>query len=188
MITNLRKQRATWNVVERESKDGDRVIVDFDGRIKDEPFPGGQGTEVPVVLGQGAMLPDFEKALFGVSAGDEKTFKVKFPKDYHAEDLQGKKVDFSIKVHKVEEEELPPLDDSLAELYGVSEGGLDQLRSDVTQNMRRGSRPENRGGHQGAGPRRLAGCQSDRGTEFSKEPGSAFHAARGNAAYGHRGP
>jgi trigger factor len=137
MLTNLRKQRATWNVVERESKDGDRVVVDFDGRIKDEPFPGGQGTEVPVVLGQGAMLPDFEKALFGVSAGDEKTFKVKFPKDYHAEDLQGKKVDFSIKVHKVEEEELPPLDDSLAELYGVSDGGLEKLRSDVTQNMRR---------------------------------------------------
>jgi trigger factor len=137
MLTNLRKQRATWNVVERESNEGDRVVVDFDGRIKDEPFPGGQGTEVPVVLGQGAMLPDFEKALFGVSAGDEKSFKVKFPKDYHAEDLQGKKVEFSIKVHKVEEEELPPLNDSLAELYGVSDGGLDQLRSDVEQNMRR---------------------------------------------------
>ena len=137
MLTNLRKQRATWKDVERESKEGDRVVVDFDGRIKDEPFPGGQGTEVPVVLGQGAMLPDFEKALFGVSAGDEKSFKVKFPKDYHAEDLQGKKVDFSIKVHKVEEEELPPLDDSLAELYGVSDGGLDKLRSDVAQNMRR---------------------------------------------------
>jgi trigger factor len=137
MLTNLRKQRATWNVVERESKEGDRVVVDFDGRIKDEPFPGGQGTEVPVVLGQGAMLPDFEKALFGVSAGDEKSFKVKFPEDYHAADLQGKKVEFSIKVHKVEEEELPPLDDSLAELYGVSDGGLEQLRSDVGQNMRR---------------------------------------------------
>jgi len=123
--------------VERESKDGDRVVVDFDGRIKDEPFPGGQGTEVPVVLGQGAMLPDFEKALFGVSADEEKTFKVKFPKDYHSEDLQGKKVDFSIKVHKVEEEELPPLDDSLAELYGVSDGGLDKLRDDIAKNMRR---------------------------------------------------
>jgi len=137
MITNLRKQRATWNVVDRESKDGDRVVVDFDGRIKDEPFPGGQGTEVPVVLGQGAMLPDFEKALFGVSADEEKTFKVKFPKDYHSEDLQGKKVDFSIKVHRVEEEELPALDDSLAELYGVSEGGLDKLREDIAKNMRR---------------------------------------------------
>jgi trigger factor len=137
MIMNLRKQRATWAVVERESKEGDRVTVDFDGTIKDEPFPGGKGTEVPVVLGQGSMLPDFESALFGVAAGDEKTFKVKFPKDYHAEDLKGKKVDFAVKVHKVEEEELPPLDDSLAELYGVEEGGLKKLRADVMNNMQR---------------------------------------------------
>jgi len=137
MINNLRKQRATWATVDRESKEGDRVIVDFDGTIKDEPFPGGQGKEVPVVLGQGSMLPDFEKALFGVKADEEKSFKVKFPKDYHSEDLKGKKVDFAIKVHKVEEEELPPLDDSLAEMYGVADGGLDKLRADVMNNMRR---------------------------------------------------
>ncbi len=137
MILNLRKQRAGWNAVERESAEGDRVIVDFDGRIKDEPIEGGQGTEVPVVLGQGAMLPDFEKALYGIKAGEEKTFKVKFPKDYHSEDLQGKKVDFTIKVHTVEEEKLPPLDDSLAELFGVKEGGLERLRTDVLENMRR---------------------------------------------------
>lgn len=137
MINNLRKQRATWKEVDRESKEGDRVIIDFEGTIKDEAFPGGQGKEVPVVLGQGSMLPDFEKALFGVKADEEKTFKVKFPKDYHAEELKAKKVDFAIKVHKVEEEELPPLDDSLAELYGVTDGGLDKLRADVMNNMRR---------------------------------------------------
>jgi trigger factor len=137
MIANLRRQRATWNAVQRASKEGDRVVVDFEGTIDDQPFPGGQGTEVPVELGQGAMLPDFEKALYGVSAEQQKTFKLKFPKDYHSEDLQGKKVVFSIKVHTVEEQELPPLDDSLAELFGVSDGGLEKLRADVLQNMRR---------------------------------------------------
>ena len=137
MIENLRKQRATWETADRESAEGDRVIVDFDGRIKDEPIAGGQGTEVPVVLGQGSMLPDFEEALFGIKAGEEKTFKVKFPKDYHAEELQGKKVDFTIKVHRVEQEVLPELDDSLAEMYGVEEGGLATLRDDVLDNMRR---------------------------------------------------
>ena len=105
MIDNLRKQKATWEAVERKSADGDRVIVDFDGTLKGEPFQGGTGTEVPVVLGEGQMLPDFEKALTGVAAGDEKSFKVKFPKDYHAEDLAGKKVDFAIKVHRVEEQD-----------------------------------------------------------------------------------
>ena len=137
MILNLRKQRATWDTVDRESKKDDRVIVDFDGRVKDDPIPGGQGTEVPVVLGQGAMLPDFEKALYGIKADEEKEFKVKFPKDYHAEELQGQKVDFSIKVHRVEEEQLPPLDDALAEMYEVKEGGLDKLMADVIENMRR---------------------------------------------------
>jgi trigger factor len=137
MLQNLRKQRSAWKPVLRESDENDRVIIDFDGRVKDEPFPGGQGTEVPVVLGQGAMLPDFEKALYGVKADDEKSFKVKFPKDYHAEELQGQKVEFSVKVHRVEEEELPPLDDSLAEMFGVDDGGLDQLRTDMVDNMRR---------------------------------------------------
>lgn len=137
MIRNLRRQKATWEPVERAAREGDRVIVDFDGELKGEPVKGGKGTEVPVTLGQGQMLPDFEKALYGVAAGEEKSFKVKFPKDYHAEDLAGNKVDFAVKVHRVEEEQLPPLDDSLAELYGVEEGGLEQLRVDVVSNMER---------------------------------------------------
>jgi trigger factor len=137
MIDNLRRQKADWVEAERESAKSDRVVVDFDGSLKGESFPGGSGTEVPVVLGEGQMLPDFEKALYGIKAGDEKTFKVKFPKDYHAEDLAGQKVDFTIKVHRVEEQELPPLDDSLAEAYGVEEGGLEKLKKDVRENMER---------------------------------------------------
>jgi trigger factor len=141
MLLNLRQQKATWEPVERAAGEGDRVVVDFNGRLKGEPVKGGQGSEVPVILGQGQMLPDFEKALFGVRAGDEKSFKVKFPKDYGqgggAGDLASKKVDFDVKVHRVEEQHLPPLDDGLAEIYGVTEGGLEQLRKDVVSNMRR---------------------------------------------------
>ena len=137
MIDNLRRQKGTWSEVDRESAEGDRVVVDFEGKLKGESFQGGTGEQVPVILGEEQMLPDFEKALFGVKAGDEKSFKVKFPKDYHSEDLAGKKVDFDIKVHRVEELELPPLDDSLAEMYGVEEGGLDKLRADVRDNMER---------------------------------------------------
>ncbi len=141
MIENLRKQKATYVVVERAAADGDRVIVDFDGTLQGEPIKGGKGTEVPVVLGQGQMLPDFENALRGVRGGDEKSFKVQFPEDYGspggAEELAGQKVDFAVKVHRVEEEQLPPLDDSLAELYGIEEGGLEQLRADVVSNMER---------------------------------------------------
>jgi trigger factor len=137
MIDNLRRQKAEWTAIDRESAEGDRVVVDFEGTLKGEVFEGGTGKEVPVELGEGRMLPDFEKALYGLRAGDEKSFKVKFPKDYPSEDLAGKKAEFAINVHRVEEQELPPLDDSLAELYNVEEGGLEKLRSDVSDNMRR---------------------------------------------------
>ena len=139
MILKLRRQKATWDTVDRASAEGDRVVVDFIGTLKGEEFEGGKGTEVPVVLGQGQMLPDFEKALYGVKGGDEKSFKVKFPKDYHADDLAGKKADFAITAHTVEEEFLPPVDDSLAEAFEVSEGGIEQFMNDVRENMLRES-------------------------------------------------
>ncbi len=135
MIENLRTQKATWTEVDRDSVDGDRVTVDFSGELKGELIDGGQGKDVPVILGQGQMLPDFEKGLTGIRSGDEKTFKVKFPKDYHAEDLQGQKVNFTIQTHRVEEQTLPPVDDSLAELFSVEEGGLERFRTDVMENM-----------------------------------------------------
>jgi trigger factor len=137
MILKLRHQKATWEPVERASKDGDRVIVDFEGTLKGEPIEGGKGTEVPVHLGAGHMLPDFEKGITGLKAGDEKTIKVKFPKDYHAEELQGKKVDFLIHAHRVEAEILPPEDDNLAEMFEVRDGGMKKFREDVRENMQR---------------------------------------------------
>jgi trigger factor len=137
MILRLRRQKATWNEVDRKSAKGDKVICDFTGTLKGEEFEGGKGTEVPVVLGQGQMLSDFEKGLTGIAAGDEKTIKVKFPKDYHAEDLAGQKAEFAIKVHRVEEEVLPPVDDELAAMFEVKEGGLEQFMKDVRENMER---------------------------------------------------
>ena len=137
MLENLRKQKAAWEIVKREAVEGDRVVVDFDGKLKGEPIEGGTGKEVPVVLGEGQMLPGFEKELTGVKADDEKSFKVKFPKDYHVEALAKKQVEFTVKVHRVEEPVLPALDDSLAEVYGVAEGGLKKLRQDVVENMER---------------------------------------------------
>jgi trigger factor len=137
MIEKLRKQKASWEEVERNSADGDRVVIDFDGSMKGEPIAGGKGSEVPVVLGEGQMLEDFEKALIGVKAGDDKTFKVKFPKEYQAEELQGKKVDFDVKIHRVEEQVLPEVDDEFATMFEVSEGGIEKFLDDVKDNMRR---------------------------------------------------
>lgn len=137
MVLKLRKQKAAWEAVARKSKDGDRVVVDFTGTLKGEEFEGGKGTEVPIILGAGQMLPDFEKGLTGVAAGDKKDIKVKFPKDYHAEELNGKKVDFAITVHTVEEEILPEVDDAFAKMFEVTDGGIDQFMKDVRENMER---------------------------------------------------
>ena len=137
MLMSLRRQRATWEEVDRKSRDSDRVVVDFAGTVDGEEFQGGSGKEIPVVLGQGQMLPDFEKGLKGIKTGDEKTIKVKFPKDYHAEDLAGKTAEFAINTHRVEKEILPELNDEFAEAFNVTEGGMERFKNDVRENMER---------------------------------------------------
>lgn len=137
MLMNLRKQKATWEEVDRHSADGDRVVIDFVGKLKGEAFPGGEGKNYPVVLGAGQMLPDFEKGLLGVKAGDETTFKVRFPKQYHADELAGKKADFTINVHRVEAEILPELNNEFAKAFNVVDGGLERFTKDVRENMDR---------------------------------------------------
>ena len=137
MMLNLRKQKASWEAVDRKSADGDRVTIDFVGKLKGEVFKGGEAKDYPVVLGAGQMLPDFEKGLIGVKAGEEKTFKVKFPKEYHADELAGQKAEFTITAHKVEQEVLPELNNDFAESFGVTEGGMEQFTQDVRENMER---------------------------------------------------
>lgn len=137
MIENLRKQRAEWVAAERAAAEGDQVTLDFTGTLKGEPFEGGSAEGFKVVLGDGSMLPDFDKNLSGVTAGSEKSFKLKFPKDYHAADLAGQKVEFAIKVHEVAERELPQLGEELVKAYGIESGSVDDLRADIRANMER---------------------------------------------------
>jgi trigger factor len=137
MIERLRRQKGTWQAVERAAAEGDRVVIDFLGKIGKEPFEGGEGKGVKVVLGAGQVIADFEQALTGVKAGDEKTAKVKFPKDYSAEQLAGKRASFDITVHRVDELELPEVDDEFIAAFGVAEGGVDAFRADVRKNMQR---------------------------------------------------
>jgi trigger factor len=136
MIQNLREQRPTYNAVEREAKDTDRVTVDFDGSIDGVPFDGGKAEDYPIDIGAGRMLPDFEAGLRGVKAGDKKEIEVTFPANYQG-NLAGKQAKFAINVKKVEERTLPELNDEFAKLYGVDEGGIERLRSEVQENMER---------------------------------------------------
>ena len=136
MMDKIRRQRAHWHAADRAAADGDRVIVDFEGTIGGEPFAGGKGSAVPVVLGEGRMLPDFEKGLAGIRPGEERTIEVAFPGDYGAEEVAGKTAEFKVTAQRVEEEHLPELDDDFAKSFGIEEGGIDKLRSEVEANMR----------------------------------------------------
>jgi len=139
MIENLRKQKATWQAVERKAADGDQITLDFTGTLDGEAFEGGSAEDFEIVLGEGAMLADFEKNLKGVTAGTEKSFKMKFPKDYHATDLAGKKVEFAINVKQVAESILPDIDEELVKGYGIESGDVEALRADIRANMERES-------------------------------------------------
>ena len=135
VIDKLRDQRAEFETVERKAQKDDRIVVDFVGTIDGEAFEGGEGNEVAILIGAGQVLEDFDKALIGLTAGDTKSAKVKFPKDYPAENLAGKKAVFEIKALRVEQKVLPDLDDAFAEQFGVEEGGVEALRKEVRTNM-----------------------------------------------------
>jgi trigger factor len=133
----LRKQRVTYCETIQPAQKGDRVVIDFVGRRNGVEFPGGKADDHSVVVGAGAMLPDFEKAIEGVKSGDKKTFDVKFPEDYQAKDLAGSTVQFDILVKKVEAAQLPELDAEFAKSLGVANGDVAVMRAEVRANLER---------------------------------------------------
>ncbi|MDG1164664.1 MAG: trigger factor [Porticoccaceae bacterium] len=145
MIEVLRNQQATFDVTEKAAEDGDQVNIDFVGTHKKEEFAGGSAKAQDLVLGSNSMIPGFEDGLVGVSAGDETVLKLKFPKDYHSEDLKGKAVQFVVTVNSVSVKQMPEMDDDFFKLYGVEGGGEEKFREDVQGNMERELRNAIRG-------------------------------------------
>ncbi|MEY8214655.1 MAG: trigger factor [Colwellia sp.] len=137
MFETLQKQHQTWKENKRKTKKGDKLTLDFTGRIDGEEFEGGKAEGFELELGAGRMIPGFEKDITGMKAGEEKTISVTFPDDYHAENLKGKTAEFDIVVHKTEGSVLPEVDDEFAKLFGVKEGGVEALRAEVSKNMTR---------------------------------------------------
>lgn len=137
MIERLRKQSPKYVAADRPAILGDRATLDFEGSVDGVAFPGGAATGVPVVLGDGRMLPDFESGLIGAVAGEEKTIDVVFPADYRARELAGKTAQFKLSIKSVEAPELPELDEEFCKAFGVTEGGIAALREEVAANMRR---------------------------------------------------
>jgi trigger factor len=140
MLENLQKQRANHVTVERAAKDGDRVKVDFAGKIDGEVFDGGTAEGQFVTLGSGQMIPGFESGIEGMSAGEEKAIDVTFPEDYGNKELAGKAAVFDITVHEVSEAELPEMNEEFFSAFGAEGKDVDSFKVEVRQNMERESR------------------------------------------------
>ena len=135
----LRKQRRTF--AQRPAAEGaaetDRVTIDFEGKIDGETFSGGKAEAFQFIIGEGQMLEQFDKAVRGMKVGDNKTFPLQFPEDYHGKDVAGKEADFLVTMKKIEAQNLPELTEAFIQSLGIADGTVDGLRADVKKNLER---------------------------------------------------
>ncbi|MFO1205382.1 MAG: trigger factor [Burkholderiales bacterium] len=133
----LRRQRVTFDPVERPAASGDLVTIDYRGTIDGIEFPGGAAADHGVVLGQGRLLPEFESHVTGVAAGGTAAFDLKFPDDYHGKEVAGKNAHFEVTVKRVAAPRLPEVDADFAKQMGIEDGDLEKLRAEIRSNVER---------------------------------------------------
>ncbi|HCE09723.1 MAG TPA: trigger factor [Oxalobacteraceae bacterium] len=147
-IDILRKQRVHYHVKgeqdahgdggpDQSAQNGNRVTIDFIGKIDGVEFQGGKADDYAFVLGEGRMLPEFEAATVGLKVGQSKTFTLAFPADYHGKDVAGKTAEFTITLKKLEWAHLPEIDAEFAKSLGVPDGDLAKMRDDIKLNLER---------------------------------------------------
>lgn len=135
-IDRVRQRNSRVVTVEdRAAQDGDIVVIDFDGYTDGKQFDGGKAENFDLTLGSGQFIPGFEEQVAGHNTGEEFEVNVKFPEDYHAEELKGKDATFKIKLHEIKHRELPEVDDEFVK--DVSEfDTVDDYRKDLANNVR----------------------------------------------------
>ena len=135
----LRKQRRTFaqRPQDAAAQEGDRVTVDFEGKIEGEPFQGGKADDYQFLIGDGQMLKEFEAAVRGMKVGESKTFPLAFPADYHGKEVAGKQADFMVTVKKIEAANLPEVNEALAKSLGIADATVAGLRADIKKNLER---------------------------------------------------
>lgn len=135
----LRKQRRTFaqRPAAEGAQEGDRVTIDFEGKIDGVPFDGGKAENFQFLIGEGQMLETFDKAVRGMKAGESKTFPLQFPADYQGKDVAGKEADFLVTLKKIEQQHLPEVNEAFAKSLGITDGTVEGLRADVKKNLER---------------------------------------------------
>lgn len=138
-IDILRKQRRTFaqRPAAEGAAEGDRVTIDFEGKIDGEPFAGGKADAFQFIIGEGQMLEQFDQSVRGMKVGESKTFPLQFPADYAGKEVAGKEADFLVTVKKIEVPHMPAVDDAFAKVLGIKDATVDGLRADVKKNLER---------------------------------------------------
>ncbi|MFO1268181.1 MAG: trigger factor [Rubrivivax sp.] len=138
-IDILRKQRRSFaqRPAAEGAAEGDRVTIDFEGKIDGEPFAGGKAEAFQFIIGEGQMLEQFDQSVRAMKVGESKTFPLTFPADYAGKDVAGKEADFLVTVKKIEVPHLPAVDDAFAKSLGIKEATVAGLRDDVKKNLQR---------------------------------------------------
>ena len=137
MLESMRRQRPVFTAVERPARETDRVTVDYTGRIGGEPFEGGDGKDVAIIIGSRQSRPELEEGLKGAVAGESRTVAVSFPAGISNPTLVGKTAELALSVKTVEEQSLPAIDEEFCRGFGVEEGGITALRVEVRKSMER---------------------------------------------------
>ena len=135
-IDHMRERYAEDVIKEGKIENGDIAVIDFEGFVDGVPFDGGKSENYSLKIGSGTFIPGFEEGLIGLKSGDEKDVKVKFPDDYHADDLKGKDAIFKIKVHEVKEVKIPELDKDFFDDLGME--GIttkEELEAQISENI-----------------------------------------------------
>lgn len=135
VLQTLRKQHAEWKEVEREARNGDRVIIDFSGTIDSKPFSNNSAHNYELELGSKRMLSGFEEGLLGVKKGETRIVNLSFPTEYPNNEVAGKEAEFTVIVHRILEGEAPPLDDTFVKKLGVDSGKEEDLREKIKTSM-----------------------------------------------------
>ena len=137
MIESMRRQRPVFTQVERPARETDRVTLDFDGKIDGESFEGSEGRDVAVVIGSRQALVELEEGIKGASAGETRTIPLAFPAEHPNKKIAGRTAELHVTIKRVEEQSLPEVDDAFCRAFGVEEGGVEALRTEVRQSMER---------------------------------------------------
>ncbi len=133
-IEDMAKRNSRMVEVDRPARDGDMVLIDYEGWVGDEQFEGGTAERQPLKLGSGTFIPGFEEQLIGAVKDEQRDVKVTFPEEYHAEELAGKEAVFKCKVHEIKEQELPEINDEFVK--DISEfDTLDELKADTREKL-----------------------------------------------------